>query len=606
MSLLETIQDPALLRSLTPEQDQALCQEIRSFLVEHIPQTGGHLASNLGVVELTLAMEKTFDLSKDRLVFDVGHQCYVHKLLTGRMAGFETLRAFGGIAGFPKPDESPYDAFVAGHASSAVSAALGLARARTRLGEDHSVIALLGDGALTGGLAYEALNDAGQSGEPLIVVLNDNGMSIEANVGSVAQHLAELRLKPRYFHLKQAYRKLTQTIPGGRWLYRISHAIKQRLKHYILGSTIFESMGFTYLGPVDGHDLKKLCYLLDVSRQLNCPVLLHVITKKGKGDPEAEQNPEKYHGMNPAGAKQSGETFSAAFGQTLRELGQNDKRIMAVTAAMPRSTGLHAFQQQLSEQFVDVGIAEGHAVTMAAGMAAGGLLPVVAIYSTFLQRAFDMILQDTAMMRNHVVFAVDRAGLVGEDGETHHGAFDLQYLRCVPGMTVLAPATPSELRTMLKSAIYDYDGPVAIRYPRGCWENAAAEDIRHDAPELTVACYGTDYWEAVRCADLLQQHGVKADVIRLRTVKPLDPAAILESVRKSGRLLVAEQTVRQGSVGEELAAMLAGQEVQVCLCNFCDRFIQHGSVEQLLDAAGLSAEKLCETALEVFSFEGAH
>ena len=606
MSLLETIQDPSQLKGLTHDQDLQLCEEIRTFLIKHVTKTGGHLASNLGVVELTLALEKTFDFSRDRLVFDVGHQCYVHKMLTGRMNEFDHLRMMNGIAGFPKPNESPYDAFVAGHASSSVSAALGLARARTRSGQDHTVVALLGDGALTGGLAYEALNDAGQSGESLIVVLNDNGMSIEANVGSVSKHLAQIRLKPSYFHIKQIYRELTQKIPGGRFLYRITHAIKQYFKKTILGSSIFESMGFTYLGPVDGHDVEKLCYLLDVSRQMNGPVLLHVVTKKGKGMNEAEIHPERYHGLNPAGHSESGESFAAAFGQKLRELALNDSRIMAVTAAMPRGTGLHAFQQQLPEQFFDVGIAEGHAVTMASGMAAGGLLPVVAIYSTFLQRAFDMIIQDTALMQNHVVFAIDRAGLVGEDGETHHGVFDLQYLRCIPGMRILAPVTPDELREMLPKAIYEYSGPVALRYPRGNWENLPAENRIHSDPDITIGCYGTDYWEAVKCADLLEKEGITADLIRLKELKPLPDEELLKSVRKSGRLLISEQTVSQGCVGESVACALAGSGVEICLINFGDSFVTHGSTKDLLDAYGLSGEKMFRKALEVFSFEGTH
>ena len=605
MSLLETIRDPSQLRSLSREEELQLCAEIRSFLVEHVSRTGGHLASNLGVVELTLALEKNFDLSRDRLVFDVGHQCYVHKLLTGRQEGFETLRSFGGMAGFPKPCESPYDAFIAGHASAAVSAALGLARARTRSGSDHSVIALLGDGALTGGLAYEALNDAGQSGEPLIVILNDNGMSIDKNVGSVARHLAQLRLKPRYFHIKQAWREMTKRIPGGAKLYRWSHAIKQRLKRFILGSTIFESMGFTYVGPVDGHDLEKVSYLLQVSKQLNCPVLMHVITKKGKGYPEAEAHPERYHGLSPQCDTHTGEYFSAAFGDELLKLAKQDPKLVAITAAMPGGTGLHGFSQALPGQIVDVGIAEGHAVTMASGMAAGGMRPVVAIYSSFLQRAYDMILQDAAMMGNHVVFAVDRAGLVGEDGETHHGVFDVSYLRSVPGMQVFCPATPEELRAMLRKAIYDCQGPVALRYPRDWRVNVSTPDLLCEKPDLTIGCYGTDYFAAAECASMLRKQGICADVVRLPMIKPLPMESLTASVKKSGRLLFSEQVVSSGCVGQQVLEELAlsGLEPAAKLSNLGDCFTTHGSMKDLLRFTGLDAEGLYRSAMEVMDRE---
>ncbi len=605
MSLLETITGPEMLRSLTEEQEKQLCQEIRSFLIEHIPQTGGHLASNLGVVELTLAIHKVFDTTQDKLIFDVGHQCYVHKLLTGRQEGFSHLRAYGGMSGFPKPYESKHDAFIAGHASNAVSVALGFARARTRCGAHYSVVALLGDGALTGGLAYEGLNDAGQSGEPLIVILNDNGMSIAKNVGGISEHLAYLRLRPRYFRIKLAYRKFTQTVPGGRKLYRITHAIKQRMKRFLLGSTMFEEMGFVYLGPVDGHDLQKLTYLLQVAREMRCPVLIHAITKKGRGSPEAEAHPDRYHGLSVPEDVCCSRSFSQEFGEALSELAQKDSRICAITAAMPSGTGLSEFAKSFPDRMFDVGIAEGHAVSMASGLAAGGMLPVVAIYSTFLQRSFDMLLHDAALMQNHVVFAVDRAGLVGEDGETHHGVFDVAYLRQVPGMTIYCPATTDELRQMLHAALYDCKGPAAIRYPRGGSEACQVSERYCEKPDVTIVCYGTMVFPVLQAAALLSQKGVEADVIRLQTIKPLRLEELLPSVRASGRMVVVEEVVSEGCVGTALSAQLQelGCRPQLLLRNLGDRFLPHGARQTLLSEAGLDAEGLCRAVMEGFHFE---
>lgn len=607
MSLLESIHSPRDLKSLTMQQDQQLCDEIRAFLSSNIPRTGGHLASNLGVVEITLAIHKVFDTSHDRLVFDVGHQCYVHKILTGRREGFSQLRAYGGMSGFPKPHESEHDAFIAGHASNSVSVALGLARARTRNGENSSVIALMGDGALTGGLAYEGLNDAGQSGEPLIVVLNDNGMSIAKNVGAISEHLAHLRLKSGYFGIKRAYRKFTSVVPGGKYLYAFTHALKQKMKQMLLGSTMFEEVGFAYLGPVDGHDLGKLTYLLQEAKQMACPVLIHAITKKGKGDAEAEAHPDRFHGLGVPGEQTRAPSFSKVFGQTMLSLAEQDNRICAVTAAMPAGTGLSAFAKQYPDRLFDVGIAEEHAVAMAAGMAAGGMIPVVAIYSTFLQRAFDMLIHDTALMKNHVVFAVDRAGLVGEDGATHHGVFDVGYLRQVPGMTVLCPATTHELKEMLREAIYDHSGPVAVRYPRGIGFGEAYEaPARCDQPDVTIVSYGTMAFRAAECAELLKSHGVKTDVIRLRGVAPLDLSEVEDSCRVSGRLLVAEEVAAHGCVGETIAAALQKQGIapKILLKNLGSEFVPHGANALLYKEYGLDAEGLCRAVLEAFAFEG--
>ena len=460
------------LTAMSNDECLRVCDEVRQELLRTVSQTGGHLASNLGTVELTVALHRVFDFEKDRLVFDVGHQCYTHKMLTGRADQMNTLRKLGGLSGFPKPHESRSDAFIAGHASNSVSVALGMARARTQLGEDYRVVALIGDGALTGGLAYEGLSDAGQSGEKLLVILNDNGMSIRKNVGSIAKLLARQHLGEGYLKFKRGYGSLMHTIPGGKHIYNLTHRIKKAIKGTILPSTFFEELGFDYIGPVDGHDLKDLTRLLRWADSLDGPVLLHVCTTKGKGYKPAEDTPEYYHGVGAFDLAKGVSTkpktdYSAVFGQCLTELADEDRRICAVTAAMQSGTGLDGFAERHHDRLYDVGIAEGHAVAMCAGMAKQGMLPVFAVYSTFLQRSYDMLLHDVALQQLHVVFGVDRAGLVGADGETHQGVFDLAFLSTIPHMTVLAPASYAELRSMLRSALYDYSGPVAVRYPRG-------------------------------------------------------------------------------------------------------------------------------------------
>ena len=473
MTILEKIQTHQDLLQLNAQERMTLCQEIRDFLVSHICHTGGHLASNLGVVELTVALETVYNTSKDRLVFDVGHQSYVHKLLTGRQADFDCLRQFGGMAGFPKPTESNSDAFVAGHASSSVSISLGMARARTLCGHDYEIVTLLGDGAATGGMAYEGLNDAAVSGEPMVIILNDNAMSIDRNVGGMAKHLRQLRTKEKYLGMKARYRNFMMRFPGGQTIYRFTRGIKDRLRRMLIPTTIFESMGFTYLGPVDGHDVESLISLLRIAKDMRRPVVLHVMTQKGRGYQPAEEHPKLFHGIgmfDPVTGepkKKSTTSFSETFGTTLVELAEKDTRICAITAAMPGGTGLLRFKEQFPQRIFDVGIAEEHAVSMAGGLAKQGMVPVVALYSTFLQRSYDMILQDICMLGLHVVFAVDRAGLVGEDGETHHGIFDVGFLRQAPGMVILAPASRAELADMLIWAVEEYNGPVAIRYPRG-------------------------------------------------------------------------------------------------------------------------------------------
>ena len=608
----EHIQGP-LLAGYSDRECAQLCAELRRELVEDVAQTGGHLASNLGAVELTVAIHRVFDTSRDRLVFDVGHQCYPHKMLTGRREQMATLRQYGGIAGFPKPKESIHDAFIAGHASNSVAVALGMARARTLMGEDYKVLALIGDGALTGGLAYEGLSNAGDCGQQLLVILNDNGMSITPNVGAVADHLAKQRLKPQYLTFKRHYRRIMNATWIGRKVYGFTHKMKQALKQSLLPCSMFENMGFNYMGPVDGHDLHHLTQILRYARDVNEPVLLHVKTKKGKGYLPAEENPDAFHGVSPfdpltgEAKKASGENFSSVFGRTLARLGQEDKRICAITAAMMSGTGLEQFQAACPERFFDVGIAEGCAVSMAAGMAKEGAIPVFAVYSTFLQRAYDMILHDVALDHLHVVLGVDRAGLVGEDGETHHGVFDVAYLDSVPGMTVLAPSSYAELERMLEQAVLHMDGPVAVRYPRG-GEGAYTADsgteasvVLRSGKDITLAGYGIQINDLLEAAQILSEKGVEAEVVKLNILTPLKADEVAASVKKTGALLVAEDCMAEGCIGQRLAAALEEQRVgaRVCLINCGTQFIAHGALKYLKKERNLDGEGIARKALEV-------
>ncbi len=583
---------------------QALCARIRGFLVENVSRTGGHLASNLGVVELTVAIHRVFDTEKDRLIFDVGHQSYVHKLLTGRAERFPSLRQLDGLAGFPKPSESVHDAFIAGHASNSVSVALGMARARTLKGEDYSVIALMGDGALTGGLAYEGLNDAGNSQEPLIVILNDNGMSITPNVGAMAKHLSNIRTRPSYFRIKKAWRTATQGSALGMGLYKGVHGIKEGLKKHLISSNMFNDMGFEYFGPVDGHDVEKLCWQLQQARDLKKPVILHVITQKGRGYAPALENPDRFHGVGPfdprTGVPLSGGTrsFSDTFGHCLTVLAGQDRRICAITAAMQNGTGLDEFAAAYPERFGDAGIAEGHAVAMAAGLAKQGMLPVAAIYSTFLQRAYDMLIHDVAILGLHVVLAVDRAGLVGADGETHHGVFDVGFLRQVPGMRILCPANQAELEQMLKTALFDMEGPVALRYPRGGdgrWKELSPSPVLREGRDLTLCAYGTTINTMLSAAELLEARGIRAEVVKLNQLPPAD-GCWKDSARKTGAFLMAEECPAHVGVYDSLAADPALEGVKKLGLDLGTGFIQHGSVPELLKRAGLDPQSVANAA----------
>ncbi len=610
MTILDSIQSREDLLALDETQTKQLCEEIRRFLIDHVAHTGGHLASNLGVVELTVAIHKVFQTDKDRLVFDVGHQCYVHKLLTGRKDRFDTLRQYDGLAGFPKPYESEHDAFIAGHASASVSTALGMARARTLLGEDYQVLAIMGDGALTGGLAYEGLNDAGASHEPLIIILNDNGMSITPNVGGTAKHLRNIRTKPSYYRLKRAWRTLTKGNKLGRSCYRLTHRVKERLKRSLIGSNMFNDMGFEYIGPVDGHDVERLVYLLRQAKELACPVILHVLTKKGKGYRPAEENPDQFHGVSAfdpdAGLVSSygPPCFSDTFGKTLVQLAGEDARVCAITAAMRNGTGLDGFAACYPERFFDVGIAEGHAVAMAGGLAKQGMIPVVAVYSTFLQRAYDMMIHDVALLGLHVVFAVDRAGLVGADGETHHGVFDVGYLRQIPGMQVLCPSNQAELKAMLRKAVLQMDGPVAVRYPKGtdgAYKQICDQPVLREGSDLTLCAYGTMISAVLSAAELLSARGISAQVVKLNQIHPLDPK-LYDCLGHCGLLLICEETTAPGCLAETIGQTLSQQGSHTQTVSLClgSTFMPHGSNDRLYQAAGLTPEAICERAARYF------
>ena len=613
MRILPNINGHNDLVRLTDEERIILCDEIRQFLISTVSKTGGHLASNLGAVELTVAIETVFDTMKDRLVFDVGHQSYVHKILTGRQADFEHLRQFGGIAGFPKPSESDADAFVAGHASSSVSIALGMARARTLLQDDYQVIAMLGDGAATGGMVYEGLNDAATSKEPMVIILNDNEMSIDRNVGGMARHLSKIRSSDSYLKLKADYRDFLLKSSCGKKFYRFSSKIKNRLKRLVLPATVFENMGLTYLGPVDGHDLPELIDLLRAARDLNSPVLVHVMTQKGYGYDPAMRNPSKFHGIGKFDS-QTGETlgekkpgFSDSFGEVMMELAAQNPRVCAITAAMPGGTGLLKFRDQYPDRLFDVGIAEEHAVSMAGGLAKQGMVPVVAIYSTFLQRAYDQILQDISMLQLHVVLAIDRAGLVGDDGETHHGVFDVGFLRQVPGMKILTPASMEEQKAMIRWAVEKCDGPVAVRYPRGgdgcysgCEWTPEKAIIKHrNGTEGAILTYGTVVNEALAAADILAERGVSVSVFRLGEIGQISDDILKTALSGYKNVLIAEDAIcgLAASVAGQLYSILPG--CRVSIVDLGSEYVTHGSVDLLYKQLGLDSKSLADRYLEV-------
>ena len=639
--ILEGINGPADLKKLNKEQLHKLPAEIREFLIENVSKTGGHLASNLGVVELTIALHLTFDLPNDKIVWDVGHQAYVHKLLTGRRERFSTLRKLDGLSGFPKPNESEFDSFIAGHSSTSISATLGMALAEemskraARMGNAGSAdpndghrkkfIGVIGDGALTGGMAFEALNHAGSAKVPMIIVLNDNGMSISKNVGGVARYLNKIRNNPIYFHIKDDVKSVLGKTPlVGKPLRRGIHRVKSGLKNLLVGGKMFENFGLTYLGPIDGHDIGAVSKILRRAASLDEPVLVHVLTKKGKGYTFAEENPNKFHGIgafdpltgdvvgrdDPGIPQKQNDTkrdvedavpyktsFSETFGETLCEIAERNPKVAAITAAMPDGTGLCEFAKRFPERFFDVGIAEQHAVTMAAGMAASGKTPVVAVYSTFLQRAYDQILHDVALPNLHVVFAIDRAGCVGRDGETHQGIYDLSYLLHIPNMTVLAPSCNTELAEMLDFAVNEMNSPVAIRYPRDCANPVGETCGRPQAnADILIISLGTMLSTALEAAGILESRGISAAVINARFAKPLDLELIKRSAANCKIVATIEDNVEIGGFGSYVESQL---ERNVVKFGFPDKFIEQGSVEEIFERYGLTAERIAAKLAEM-------
>lgn len=620
MKILDKINCHEDLLCLSEGEMHILCGEIREFLISNVSQTGGHLAGNLGAVELSVAIETVYNTMKDRLVFDVGHQSYVHKMLTGRRADFAHLRQFGGISGFPKPSESDSDAFVAGHASSSVSIALGMARARTMQGENYDVVALIGDGAATGGMAYEGLNNAAVSREPIVIILNDNEMSIGQNVGGMSHHLSRIRSSENYLIAKQWYRKVMKKLPAGKALYTLSSQIKNRVKRFLLPVSIFESMGFTYLGPADGHDLPGLISLLTAAKELREPVVVHVVTKKGYGYKFAEEDPAKFHGIgkfDPNTGKKLGakvKTFSDSFGETMVELAKTNPKVCAITAAMPGGTGLLDLMRQYPERLFDVGIAEEHAVSMAGGLAKQGMIPVVALYSTFLQRAYDQIMQDICLLNLHVVFAIDRAGLVGDDGPTHHGVFDVGFLRQMPGMLLLNPVNFAEQQDMLNWAVNCYHGPVAVRYPRGSegsyqksdWTGLESNVVCHrSGRDITIVTYGTMLQNTLDAAELLAEQGIEATVLRLMNLSDLGTEKIAGHMSENKQVIVVEEACSGSGIREALAFALM-QKVPGCRVSGLDLgsdFVTHGTVKKLYECCGLDAASIVNYTKEVLGRE---
>lgn len=600
MSILDTIKSPADIKDLDIDNLNKLAIEIRKFLINNIMVTGGHLASNLGVVELTLALHKVFDLSKDRLIFDVGHQSYVHKILTGRKERFTTLRMLNGLSGFPKPDESIYDAFGAGHASTSVSAAVGMARARDLNGSDENIIAFIGDGALTGGMAFEALNDIGMRKSKVIIILNDNEMSIEKNVGGLSAHLSMLRYNQKYLNTKNTVaeyldKKGKKGAAVASWLKNA----KNRFKFATMAAPYFESIGINYVGIIDGHNIEALVEILERVKNVDEPVIIHTFTKKGSGYKEAEEKPDKYHGVSPKSiGKEKSKGYSEAFGDVLTEISKNNNKVVAITAAMATGCGLTKFANTFPERIFDVGIAEEHAVTMAAGMATSGIIPVVCIYSTFLQRAYDQIIHDVCMQKLHVVFAIDRAGLVGEDGETHQGLFDMSFLSHIPNLTILAPSNISELNQMLDYAVNECDGPVAIRYPKDVAIDRTCSDFVPYKPEVLghksgypIVTYGRMVIAAEKAANILKNKSIDCYVVNLRTVAPLTG---IDEWINGNHIFTLEDNYTAGGIGSIIASYAAEKGILCSKLGFPSEFIRHGKQKELFELYSLSPEKIAE------------
>lgn len=607
--ILDTIHTPDDLRDLDAQALVTLAGEIRETLIQTVSDTGGHLAPNLGVVELTIGMHRALDCPRDKIIWDVGHQSYVHKLLTGRRDSFNTLRQYGGVCGFPKRSESPYDTFDTGHASNSLSVALGLAKARDARGGDEAVVAVIGDGSMTGGMAFEALNHMGHLGARVIIVLNDNEMSIAQNVGALASYLARVRLDPRYNRLRDDVETALAKTKLGAAMVAAGEAAKESVKQLIVPGMLFEELGLKYVGPIDGHDVAAVQSAILRAKQVDGPVIIHAVTRKGTGYTHAEESPDTFHGIGPfsietgkANGSDGPISYTEAFSRSLVAEAAHDDRIVAITAAMPAGTGLDRFAEAYPDRFFDVGIAEQHAVGFAAGLALGGKLPIVAVYSTFLQRAYDQVIMDVALQNLHVIFCLDRAGLVGEDGPTHHGVFDLTYLRAVPNLMILAPADEAELAHMLHTALAA-DGPVAIRYPRGrgtgvglptepmVLEAGRAETLR-TGTDVAVLAVGRTVVAAQRAADLLAEDHVSASVVNMRWVKPLDHETVAWAASSHRLIVTVEENTGLGGMGSAVLESLAdlGIEIPVLRLSIPDCFVTHGAMEKLLAEVGLTPD----------------
>lgn len=616
---LESMKFPEDLKYLNDREIRELAQEIREFLIESVSKTGGHLSSNLGIVELTLSLFRAFDIEKDKFIWDVGHQSYVHKILTGRKEKFDNLRKKEGISGFPKRNESKYDAFDTGHSSTSISAALGMARARDLLGESHKVLAIIGDGALTGGMAFEALNDVGFNKTNITIILNDNQMSIAKNVGGMSKHLSNIRLEPGYNKIKTDITTTLNQSTIGKSMANSLTKIKGSIKQLVVPSMLFENMGIKYLGPIDGHDLNSMSDIFTKAKDISGPVLIHVITKKGKGYKLAEENPGKFHGISPFNSEtgevsSSGMNYSKAFGDGLMELSEKNKNIVAVTAAMPDGTGLLEYSRRFKSRFFDVGIAEEHAVTLCAGMACGGLRPYFAVYSTFLQRAFDQVLHDVCIQKLPVVFCIDRAGVVGADGETHQGIMDISYLSIIPEMTIVSPKCLDELKVLLNWTL-SFDGPVAIRYPRG-------GDIIKNIKGLNEISYGK--WEvleegrdiaiigsgkmvqyAILASKILKEKGVNCKVINATFIKPLDNELLDNLIEEKCKIVTVEDNIKHGGLGSLILEYVKsrGSKEDVSILAYDDKFITQGNVEDIYMENGLDEIGISDTVLKLLSKE---
>lgn len=605
--LLDRISAPRDLKGLTEQELKALAAEIRQFLVESVTETGGHLASNLGVVEITIALLAVFDTPQDKIIWDVGHQSYVYKLLTGRRDGFASLRKFGGMSGFPKTCESEYDSFNTGHSSTSASAALGMARARDLAGEKYNVAAVFGDGALTGGMMYEAMNDAGRGESKVIFILNDNAMSISPNVGAVSGYLRELRQKPMYFKSKEAVLGLLEKLPNGAKVTHFLRRVKRAIRASVLPTTMFDDLGFDYYGPIDGHDIGSLFRAFQHAKECKKSVFIHLLTKKGKGYRAAEENPQDFHGISANGSVKK-KDFSEAFGESLTAIAEKDERVVAVTGAMPTGTGLELFREKFKNRYFDVGIAEQHAVTMSAGMAISGMVPVVPLYSSFLQRAYDQVLHDVCLQNLHVVLPIDRAGVVGADGETHQGMYDISFLYSMPNMTILSPSCYSELDEMLRYAISEHSGPIAVRYPRGC-EYAANSAPSFEfgkgyallsGSDVAIFTSGRMIKRAEEVKEILSQSGISAGVYVMPTLKPLDREFIKSSAAGKRLAVTIEDGVGYGGFGAAVidAKEKLGGMPPFMVKAFPDRPVPHGTVAELDKLFGMDAEAIASSIKE--------